>query len=55
MSHNYLAVDLGAESGRTIVGALEDDQLTLTENTPLCQWPGAVARWLALGCVAPVV
>jgi rhamnulokinase len=30
--HNYLAIDLGAESGRTIVGALEGDQLTLTET-----------------------
>ena len=39
-SHNYLAIDLGAESGRTIVGTLTDGKLTLTEthrfpNTPL--------------------
>jgi len=31
-SHNYLAIDLGAESGRTIVGTLDHDQLTLTET-----------------------
>jgi rhamnulokinase len=30
--HNYLAIDLGAESGRTIVGSLEDDHLTLAET-----------------------
>jgi rhamnulokinase len=30
--HNYLAIDLGAESGRTIVGSLDDDRLTLTET-----------------------
>jgi rhamnulokinase len=31
-AHHYLAVDLGAESGRTILGALEEDKLTLTET-----------------------
>ena len=31
-SHNYLAIDLGAESGRTIVGTLNDHRLTLTET-----------------------
>jgi rhamnulokinase len=30
--HNYLAIDLGAESGRTIVGSLEDNYLTLSET-----------------------
>src|SRR5215207_8566390 len=30
--HNYLAVDLGAESGRTIVGTLAGSQLTLTQT-----------------------
>jgi rhamnulokinase len=30
--HNYLAIDLGAESGRTIIGSLEDDHLTLAET-----------------------
>ncbi|HEY3311005.1 MAG TPA: rhamnulokinase family protein [Anaerolineales bacterium] len=39
-SHNYLAIDLGAESGRTIVGTLADGKLSLSEthrfpNTPL--------------------
>jgi rhamnulokinase len=37
---NYLALDLGAESGRAMVGALDDGQLSLTEthrfaNTPV--------------------
>src|SRR5512147_2684672 len=32
IARNYLAVDLGAESGRTILGALENDKLTLTET-----------------------
>src|SRR5215211_2095370 len=34
MTHtqNYLAVDLGAESGRTILGELNDGKLTLTET-----------------------
>jgi rhamnulokinase len=32
IAHHYLAVDLGAESGRTILGALDDDKLTLTET-----------------------
>ena len=31
-AHHYLAVDLGAESGRTILGALDEDRLTLTET-----------------------
>ena len=32
VSHNYLAVDLGAESGRTIVGSLENGHLSLLET-----------------------
>jgi rhamnulokinase len=32
IAHHYLAVDLGAESGRTILGALDEDKLTLTET-----------------------
>jgi len=31
-TRNYLAVDLGAESGRTIVGSLADGRLTLSET-----------------------
>ena len=31
-TRNYLAIDLGAESGRTILGALDGDRLTLTET-----------------------
>lgn len=44
--YNYLAIDLGAESGRTIVGSLDNDHLTLTEthrfaNTPV-RLPGGL-------------
>ena len=38
-SHNYLAIDLGAESGRTIVGALDGDHLTLTETHRFANGP----------------
>ena len=31
MSKNYIAVDLGASSGRVMVGMLEDGKLTLKE------------------------
>jgi rhamnulokinase len=39
IQHNYLAIDLGAESGRTIVGALVDNQLTLTETHRFANGP----------------
>ncbi|MEI7849801.1 MAG: rhamnulokinase family protein, partial [Chloroflexota bacterium] len=44
-SHNYLAIDLGAESGRTIIGTITDGKLSLTEthrfsNTPVRQADG---------------
>ena len=40
MSHHYLACDLGAESGRLMLGSLEAGRLTLEElhraaNTPI--------------------
>jgi len=38
-ARNYLAIDLGAESGRTIVGALDDSQLTLTETHRFANGP----------------
>src|SRR5215475_3098182 len=31
-TRNYLAIDLGAESGRTIVGSLDGNKLTLNET-----------------------
>jgi len=31
-TRNYLAIDLGAESGRTMLGTLDDGKLTLTET-----------------------
>lgn len=36
---NYLAVDLGAESGRTIVGSLEGNHLSLTETHRFANGP----------------
>jgi hypothetical protein len=33
-STNYLAVDLGAESGRVILGTLNDGRLALGVNSP---------------------
>jgi rhamnulokinase len=32
MSHGYIAIDLGAESGRVVVGALDDGRLRLEET-----------------------
>jgi rhamnulokinase len=38
-TRNYLAVDLGAESGRTIVGILDDSHLSLTETHRFANGP----------------
>src|SRR5262245_9695232 len=38
-SHNYLAIDIGAESGRTIIGTLDDKRLTLTETHRFANGP----------------
>jgi rhamnulokinase len=38
-SYNYLAIDLGAESGRTIIGTLDDRRLTLTETHRFANGP----------------
>ena len=38
-TRNYLAVDLGAESGRTIIGTLNDDNLSLTETHRFANGP----------------
>ena len=38
-TRNYLAIDLGAESGRTIVGTLDDNHLTLTETHRFANGP----------------
>src|SRR5215207_8142159 len=38
-TRNYLAIDLGAESGRTIIGALADNQLTLIETHRFANGP----------------
>ena len=38
-SRNYLAIDLGAESGRTIIGSLNDSLLSLTETHRFANGP----------------
>jgi rhamnulokinase len=38
-SRNYLAIDLGAESGRTIVGSLDGDKLALIETHRFANGP----------------
>ncbi len=38
-AHNYLAIDIGAESGRTIVGTLDDGHLTLIETHRFANGP----------------
>ena len=38
-TRHYLAVDIGAESGRTIVGSLQDGQLSLTETHRFANGP----------------
>jgi len=38
-ARNYLAIDLGAESGRTIIGTLDDRHLTLTETHRFANGP----------------
>ncbi|HSB01463.1 MAG TPA: FGGY family carbohydrate kinase, partial [Anaerolineales bacterium] len=38
-TRNYLAVDLGAESGRTIVGSFDGNHLTLTETHRFANGP----------------
>src|SRR5215475_12433658 len=38
-TRNYLAIDLGAESGRTIVGSLDDNKLTLNETHRFANGP----------------
>lgn len=39
MAHNYLALDLGAESGRAIIGNLSAGKLTLTETHRFANQP----------------
>jgi rhamnulokinase len=38
-TQNYLAIDLGAESGRTILGKLGEGRLSLTETHRFPNWP----------------
>lgn len=38
-TQNYLAIDLGAETGRTIVGSIEDGKLILTETHRFANQP----------------
>ena len=49
-SKKYLAFDLGAESGRSIVGTFDGDRLALQE---IHRFPNtAVRRGGSIGCVA---
>ena len=48
MIKHYLAVDLGASSGRTIVGSLDNGKLTLTEINRFWNGPtdiGGILYW----------
>src|SRR6188508_1185628 len=56
-THKYLAIDLGAESGRTIVGALADNQLALTETHRFANGPVRLPdglHWDVLGLWANI-
>lgn len=46
MEHNYLALDLGAESGRAIIGNLSAGKLTLTETHRFANQPVQLASGL---------
>ncbi len=58
MSTAYLAIDLGAESGRVIVGILENDQLQLEEAhrfTHECIWLPTGLHWDITGVWREIV
>ena len=42
--HNYLAIDLGAESGRVILGQFDESRLTAVRGAPLPERPGRCYR-----------
>ena len=46
---NYLALDLGAESGRGLLGRFDGQHLALEEVPPLSQRPGPDAGHPLLG------
>ena len=46
----YLALDLGAESGRAILGTLDNGRVELEELHRFANQPVRVSEWLALGC-----
>ena len=51
----FFAVDLGATSGRTIVGSLSDGKFDLEELTPFRQQPDRNRRSLLLGYLRPLL
>ncbi len=53
-SRNYLALDLGAESGRAIIGTLNDGKLSLNEVHRFSNGPVRLPDGTALGCAAIV-
>ena len=53
MSH-YLAFDLGAESGRAMLGKLSGGRLEFEGIAPLSEPTGAAAGWAVLGRASAV-
>ena len=51
---NYLALDLGAESGRGLLGRFDGRHLALEETHRFSQWPGANAGHPLLGPTPPI-
>ena len=51
---DYLALDLGAESGRGLLGRFDGSELALEEDPPLPQRPGADAGYALLGPASAV-
>ena len=49
MSAGYLAVDLGAESGRVVLGRFDGGRVSLEGGPPLPEQDGQAARRVALG------
>ena len=52
MSAGYLAVDLGAESGRVVLGRFDGERVSLEEVHRFANMPVRAARRVALGRAA---
>ena len=51
--HRYIAIDVGAESGRVIVASIDGGRLDLEEIHRFANGPVQVNQGLYLGCAAP--